>query len=160
VPLAARRRSQRTLEALDVVLLTEQLQYDVVRLAQAAGWHFWDVTRGDKRASTARPDAAAAAVRALPPADAALLAARVAHDAALYARAAQLADEAATRRGRQPPLRAASQRCEQLENGVLGPGAQPGFDDAARWGLGWAPLRADGGGDGDAVEAQRRLAYY
>ena len=50
------------LEGLDVVLLTEQLQRDVTRLAQLAGWRFWDVTRKDRLPASDRRDAAAEAV--------------------------------------------------------------------------------------------------
>jgi hypothetical protein len=132
--------SQRHLDALDAVLLTERLQDGAAWVAHKAKWYFWDVTRKDRIASHARPDVSAAAVAALPPGDAAALQALTALDARLYAHAARLAGEGAWGGGAPAVRRRPLRRCEQLEE-AGGQGAGEGdVGDAVGWGEGWAPL--------------------
>ena len=130
------------LDALDAVLLTEQLQRDVTRLAQLAGWRFWDVTRKDRLSASDRPDAAADAAAALPADVAEALAAHTALDARLYAAAAARSEAEAAGTFRAPPARAPLRRCAALaRSGVADPesAAEP-LDAHAQWGVGWAAL--------------------
>ena len=133
---------QRVLEKLDAVLLTEQLQRDVTRLAQLAGWRVWDVTRKDRLRAADRPDAAAEAVAALPADVAEALAEHTALDAKLYeaAVARSEADAAGTRAA--TPARAPLRRCAALaQSGVADPeSAAVPLDARAPWGVGWAAL--------------------
>ena len=126
-----------------MVLVTEQLQRDVTRLAQLAGWRFWDVTRKDRLASSDRADAAADAAATLPAQAAAALAAHTALDAQLYAAAVARSEaEAAGTHARAQPRRPL-RRCAALaRGGVATPeaAAEP-LDRHAPWGVGWAELR-------------------
>jgi hypothetical protein len=134
---------QRLLESFDVVLVTEQLQRDVTRLAQLAGWRFWDVTRKDMLASSDRADAAADAAASLPAEAAAALEAHTLLDAQLYAAAVARSDAEAAGTRPRTQLRRPLRRCAALARGGVADAesaAEP-LDKHAPWGVGWAGLR-------------------
>jgi hypothetical protein len=136
-------RGQRLLESFDVVLVTEQLQRDVTRLAQLAGWRFWDVTRKDMLASSDRADAAADAAASLPAEAAAALEAHTLLDAQLYAAAVARSDAEAAGTRPRTQLRRPLRRCAALARGGVADAesaAEP-LDKHAPWGVGWAGLR-------------------
>ena len=94
----------------DALLLLNDTQRNVAHLAQALGWRFWDVTRGDRRRE-AGPDPYSARVASLSREESMFLDSLVVYDDMLYETAAEMAAQARRRRG-MPGQRPAGASCD------------------------------------------------